>query len=338
MRFRRVPLFLGCAAFIALAAAAYSCGIYGAPETLAKDAKVPGRIHKSVIRGNLLVALLHDHRLVSVDLTTGATKDFGKFESPYAALDVAGNKACVASKKGVVIVDLTDGKINPAGSVEHDASAIGFLTADRLFVQAGPQIKVMDLTSGKTVQEFSLGKADPKSHYSGFHTLGRSGKNLYVSVAKEKGAVAVVDLETGDVVDRYSAAELRVSGTLTHHTEHVFAGDKVFALSSRLAYGVWVEAIGIVDLKTRQYTAMKLPSNAMHSPSLVPGPRNTVFLTSSNGIYQFDTSGKQTATMTPTGERVDAALLGVWQGKALIADGGLNLRQVALPATTAQAK
>ncbi len=340
MRLRRVSLFLGCAAFVALAAAAYSCGIYGGDaveEILAKDARVPGPIMKSIIHGNVLVAVLLDKRLVTVDLTTGASKVLATIDAPAPMLDVAGNKVCVISKNRVMIVDLADGKTTQLGGVDHEITASGFLSSDRVFVQGGPQIKVIDVAGGNAVKKFSLGKADPKSHSMGFRTLGRSGKHLYVSVASEKGAVAVVDLETGNIADRCSAAELKVNAALTHHSDYVFAGDKVFVLSSRLAYGVWAETIGIIDLKSRQYTAIKMPSNTMSTPSLIPGPRNTVFLTSRNGTHQIDAGGNVTAIL-PSDERNEALLLGVWQGKGLVAERSERLRQVALPTATARVK
>lgn len=339
MRFHRVQLFLGCTAFIALAAAAYSCGVYGSGETLAAGTKVPANIHRSVIRGNLLVALLADNRLVSVDLTTGVTRTLATIEGAATILDVVNNKACVSSKNRVMIVDLADGKTTHAGACDFAVGALGFLSPDRVFVQGGPQIKVFDLATGKTIHDVSLGKADAQAASLGYRTLGRSGKQLFVSVAREKDAVAVFDLEQGEVTDRYSAAELHNRSNLGYQTNLHFAGDTAYVLSSRFAYGVWVESFGVVDLKTRKYTAIKLPEKSMQQPSLIPGPRGTVFLASPNGTFQFDATGKMTATIVSPKEthRLDGTMLGMWQGKALFVDRQ-ELRQLPMPAATAQAK
>jgi hypothetical protein len=337
MRYHRVQMFLGCAALVAVAVTAYCCGGYG-EEVLAAGARVPGSINRSAIRGNLLVALLTDHRLVRVDLTTGATKTLATIDAPAAALDVLDNKACVASKNRVMIVDLADGKITPAATCDHEVNALGFLTPQRVYVQGGPQVKVLDLATGRPVHDFSLGKADAKAPCGGYRTLGRSGNELFISVASDKDAVVVFDLAKGKVTDRISARDLHYSSSREHPTDLCFAQGKVYVLSSRLGYGIWTEKLGIVDLKTRQYTALKLPAHSLQQPALVPGPHGTVFLTSPSGTYQLDATGKRSPTeISQDGRRhAGSALLGVWQGKALVVDGQ-QLRQLPMPAI-AQAK
>ena len=341
MRFHRVRMLLGCAAFVAVAAVAYCCGPYGSdsPATLAAGVKVPGQIARSVLQGNALIALLTDGQLVRINLIQGETKNLGSFELPVSGLDVNSGKVCVASKNRAMIVDLADGKITQVGACDHDVSALGFVSHERVYLQSGPQIRVVDRTTGKTVHDFTLGKDDPKLQYRGYRTLGRSGTQLFVSVAREKDAVAVVDLEKGEVVDRISANELHIGSGYEHPTDMLFTGDKAYVLNSRYGYGIWTEKLGVVDLKTRQYTALKLPPQSLQGPSFVAGPDGTVFLTSPNGMFQYDATGKLSAAVVSPNDarRVGIQLLGVWQGKALFSDRQ-ELRQVPMPVATAQTR
>jgi hypothetical protein len=260
-------------------------------------------------------------------------KTLAAIDAPAAALDVLDNKACVASKKRVMIVDLADGKITQAGACDHEVNALGFLSPQRVYVQGGPQVKVLDLATGQSVHDFSLGKTDARVAGGGYRTLGRSGKELFISAASDKDAVVVFDLAKGKVTDRIPASDLHYSSSGEHPTDLCFAEGKVYVLSSRLGYGVWTEKLGIVDLKTRKYTALKLPARSLQQPALVRGPHGSVFLTSLNGTYQYDASGKQSPTMISQdgSHHADGALLGVWQGKVLLADGP-QLRQLPLPA------
>jgi hypothetical protein len=238
-----------------------------------------------------------------------------------------------------MIVELADGKITQATACDRNVNALGFVSPDRVYVQSGPQIRVLDLTNGKTIHDFSLGKDDPKLPNRGYLTLGRSGKLLFVSAINEKDAVAVVDMEKGEVVDRISANELHFSSSNMHPSEVLFAGDVAYVLSNRFGYGVWTEKLGVVELKTRQYTALKLPAQSLQQPSLVPGPGGTVFLTSASGTFHIDATGKlNAAILSPNETRSsNCRLLGMWHGKALVSDRQ-ELRQVPMPVATAQSR
>ena len=340
MRFHRVSMFLACAAIAVVSAAACCCGDYGASKpALAEGIKVPGRVAHSVVRGNELIALLTDGRLVRIHLTQGDTKTLATFELPVSALDLSGNKVCVASKNRAMVVDLADGRITEAAACDHGIGTLGFLDPERVYLQSGPQIRVLDLATGKTTCDVSLGRDDPKVANRGYRVLGKSGKQLFVSVASENHAIAVFDLEKGAVADRISALEMHFASDVQHPIETQFVGDKAYVLSSRLGYGVWTEKLGVVDLKTRQYTPLKMPAKGMQQPSLAAGPDGSVLLTSLDGTFQIDAAGKRIATLVAPSESIRRGdqVLGMWRGTVLFSVGQ-ELRLVPMPVVNAQSQ
>lgn len=334
MRFYRASLLLGCIAVAAVATVAYCCGDYGGSRKiiLANGAKLPAGIDRCVISGDLLVALLPGGKLTTVDLKTREVKDLGNFDMKLAGLlDVADGKACVASKNRVYVIDLAAGKIVRAAVCEHDVHALGFIGPQRVYVQNGPLVNVLDLTSGKTIHAMELGKSSPKAIGMGFHTLGRSGNRLFVSVGGDKSGVTILDLGKGEVSDRIAAPEIRLGGMVCGTDFHA-AGDKLYILCSRFSYGVWTDSFGYVDLKTRKYTGLKLPSHTMHQTRLIPGPDGTLFLAGVDGVFQYDAGGKLRGTVLAKNE---GRMLGVWSGNILIAQNE-ELQRVRLSQVAAQ--
>ena len=151
MRFHRGRMLLGCAAFVAVAAAAYCCGSYGegSQAPLASGVKLPGPIARSVIRDNVLVALLADGRLISVHLDPrGATKILGNVRP-------ADSGARHVPEQGVRRVEESRDDRRPDGRENHSGGrrAIirsmpsAFLGPERVYLQSGPQIRVLDVTN-----------------------------------------------------------------------------------------------------------------------------------------------------------------------------------------------
>jgi hypothetical protein len=96
----------------------------------------------------------------------------------------------------------------------------------------------------------------------------------------------------------------------------LLAGDKVFVLRVRFSYGVWTDSLGIIDLKTRKYNALKLPNASLGETSLVAGPNHTVLLTGSQGTFQYGADGQLIGRVL---ENSAGRLVGIWNGSALVA-------------------
>ena len=102
----------------------------------------------------------------------------------------------------------------------------------------------------------------------------------------------------------------------------------VYVLGVRLGYGVWTSSFGRFDVKTGQYTALKMPGRAMQQPTLSAGPDGTILLHGFDRVVQVDGDGKVLATLerghdfrTPVGS---------WNGHVLF--GGEDLQIVPLVA------
>ena len=278
MRFNRARMLLGCAAFVAVAAVAYCCGPYGddSQAALAAGVKVPGQIARSVIQGNVLIALLTDGQLIRINLVQGGREEPGDFRS-------AGFGTGRELRQGLRRIEESGDDRRPRRRKDHPGRRLRSRRQRpglRQSRESLPPERAADpcARSGDREDGFMtsrLGRDDPKLHYRGYRTLGRSDKKLFVSVVREKDAVAVFDLDTNaksPIASRRTSC-ISAPASIIRGPDAAFRGRQgLRSTDSRYGYGVWTEKLGVVDLKTRQYTALKLPAPSMQHPSLVAGP------------------------------------------------------------------
>jgi hypothetical protein len=239
-------LLLAAAVLTASAVATYACGNL--------PMKTPGRIDRAVVRDGRLVAISSTGHLVSVELLARRVKDLGTFDMKLSpCVDFAGNKACVASQNRLYQVDLTTGKIVRAVICDQVIQGLGLISSERVYVQNGATIAIVDLAAGKTVQTVDLGKEVCCT------AADLPAKRIYALTTGIKGGgLITLDLDKGQISDRLEIPELRTPMFRPGAAMHL-AGDRVYVICPRYSYGIWIGRFGSIDLKLRKYHDLKPP-------------------------------------------------------------------------------
>jgi hypothetical protein len=309
----RLKLFLALAAvFFTGVAAQACCGLDSWTRAL------PGTVNRGVVHGDKLFAVTAEGKLITVDLAKQDVKDLGNFGlklGPQVA--VVGQAVCVASGDQLHLIDPASGKCVRALKCGQVIRSFGGIDSRRLYVQGNSSFVVLNL-DGKTL--FTLPQASATKYGFAFSaqapaTADAGAKRLFVPLTGPKGGLGVIDLETHKLADVLPMPALRSN---TFFGDIHAAGDRVYSVGLRYGYGVWTTRFGYVDLKTRQYTALRLP-RAVTASTLVPGPAGLMYLAGPNHTCAFDAKGNVTSFRPQL--PVQTKLLAFWQDNAVTVAG-----------------
>lgn len=349
MRPIRLPhlLLAGAAVFVA-AGVALACGPYGtrlhptqtraaAPETI--RIKLPGDVARGVVRGDMFYAITANGRFVAVDLKASKVRDYGTLDAKLMPqLDVASGRACIAAGGGkLLLVDLYSGKATRSLTYPAAVAGLGFLGADRLYVQGSAALTILDASSGKTIASIDQGAVKGAGHTS----EGQPGvahdsvrQRLYVPIAGPKTGLGVFDLKAGKMIE---AIPMPAMGYGSFYGDVRQTGDRVYILGLRYGYGVWTNHFGYVDLKERKYVRVALPSRDLQGASLLAVDNGALLLCGGGGCYRYGADGKLAGSVGPNAVTTRTAVLGLWNGRA-VRGAASALEIVPLAPQTARAK
>src|SRR5262245_23951021 len=188
-------------------------------------------------------------------------------------VDAANGLACVAGGDRVHVIDVVNDKAISSVDVKGTIRGLGLVAPTQGFVRTDTTVTVFDVQSGKVRHTVELTDKPPTERPQPTqHCLYRG--RLYLPSAFD-GSLAIVDLENGQVLDRIATNDWRVGGVAV-------TGDRAFVVGLRLGYGVWANSLAALDLKTKKWTALKLPAALLHASRLAVGPDGTLFLTDEN--------------------------------------------------------
>src|SRR5262249_20985974 len=108
---------------------------------------------------------------------------------------------------------------------------------------------------------------------------------------------------------------------------------KALVLGLIYSYGVWIEALSQVDLKTRKSTALELPKGTgfggLRAGTLLAGANGEVCLANQQGAWRYSAEGKLLGAVY---EQEEQCMVGVWGGETLTVYKGKLVFQP-MPAT-----
>lgn len=275
-----------------------------------KPVKLPAEVATGVVRGDHYFAITADGRLIDLDLKGHKVKDLGNFERKFLPmLDVAGERAIVASPvKGakdetrtqISLIDLKTGKIEKSLEQATKTKELGFLTANRFFIDNGKQeVEIRDVGKDEPIQKINLNQqATEKKPEGGRLYIRNSGNGLLV-----------VDLEKGKVIRRIPLGD----GKIPFARAVCQIGDEIIVTGYK-NYLKDEYRMFRVDIATGKVTQIKPPEQ---SYVILEGPDRTLLVCGEKAIYQCDASGKM---ISKTPLEKPARLLGVCQGQLLLAD------------------
>lgn len=308
-----------------------------APEAV--RVKLPGDLARGVVRGDTVHVVTANGRLVTVNLRSHKVRDHGTLDAKLLPqLDVAGNRACVAAGSGkLLLVDLDSGKVTRTLNWPTLVAGLGFLGADRLYVQGAQSVAILDANNGKAIATIDQGKVKGRPLTSEgrpglAHDMAR--QRLYVPIAGPKAGLGVFDLKSNKLVEIIPMPELGYAGI---YGDVRLAGNRVHVLGLRYGYGVWTNHLGYVDLKERKYVRVTLPAQALQGASLIPDADGSLLLSAPNGCYRYGADGKFAGQTRANASAGRAAIIGLWNGRAVRGAGSM-LEIAPLPPMTARVK
>jgi hypothetical protein len=284
--------------------------------------KVPAGVERGTVAGNDFVAVTQKGKVIKVNLLDGRVTDLGApGEKLTSFIDVAKDTALVASPGKAYVIDLKTGKTVRWASFRGEAvCGLGLIGKDRAFVHTGATVVFLDFVWGSSQNTIELGAAGKPTGRSAFSPVcQRLGQRLYASNVNCT-EVVVIDLDKCKVSEKLALPLGRVGGI------HVL-GDKALVLGSYFSYGVFVDTLSEIDLKTKKSARRKLSGMTNLSSTPMSAPDGTLFLVEPQQAYRYEASGKLTPLL-PAKE--PGRLVGFWGGSALVVSG-TQLRVVALP-------
>ncbi|MCI0379905.1 MAG: hypothetical protein L0215_20170 [Gemmataceae bacterium] len=301
------------------AAVAYCCGDYGSAKA---TIKVPGGITSAIVRDGRLYAIHGSGPLVCLDSPDANLKWLGRFDLIPSHFDVAGDKACLACQNRVYVADLAKKRIVAVQVFENNIANVGFAGPDRIVVLQNNEIQILEAANAKTLGTVSLGEANKNARLNlmGFQV---QGDRLYAMAAGEKQGLVIVNLNTYQIIEHFPIKELNLTSGYHSVRDLRIQGDKAFMVCMRFSYGVWTDSFGYLDLKTRQFTSLKLPSNMMRNSGLVLGPAGHCYLHGWDGVFQYDAKGN---LLGQVHAKSSEHILTMWNGSVVAA--GQNVIEI----------
>jgi hypothetical protein len=320
-----------------------ACGGYGDMATLQ-----PG-----IVVGDQFVCVTTAGHLVSHDLKKGARRDYTELSPRFLpSIEVADNKACVASKDHVHVIDLESGKMVHSLRHSNGAAVVGFADKDRVFTANHRAVEVFDLASGKRLQRVELCKEETPQKDTGGKTATRGfgpfswNKEGIVPCCRHEhllcialptidaqrsglwmstlGAVAVIDLREGRKTD-----EAKVASGITGLA---MVGGRLVVRSGIFSYGIPFERCSsfgirkdkivdkiVADSKDqRRYDISWVGLEEWRHSSPLIENSGDLFVGSGKNVLRVDAKGKCVAQKEALGP--NRQLVGVWNQQALVAE------------------
>jgi hypothetical protein len=236
-------------------------------------------------------------QLLSKNLRWGSERKYGSFDRELLPhIDVATDRACVLTKTEILEVSLKTGKILRTQKHDLEICEIGIIDSDKVFLNSGTHVAIVDLNSGETLHRIDLNgtaKTSKKLLTTRQITHSRVENLLYVARPLTKG-VAVIDLEKGKLVKE-------IVPDVRGWVQNVHANKStVFIRQASMSYGILTENLILVDLKTNKETNVSLGADRFSLgwdgkpvPTEMVGSKDGgVILAVRTGIQRFDASGK----------------------------------------------
>jgi hypothetical protein len=322
-----------------------ACGGYGRPAALQ-----PG-----VVVGDQFVCVTTAGHLVTRDLKKGAHRDFTELKPRFlSSVDVADNRACVATPEQFYVIDLSSGKVLHELPHTKGPVSVGFVDKEHIFAAGHQVVEVFDLATGKVQHRIELRKPEPRAadgeakvadnaskkrtgrglgaiawNAEGIAPCCRQENLLFVALPSGDrdgielttlGAVAVIDLRQGRVIE-----EAKLARGITGLTA---ANGRLLVRSGILSYGIPLESCTAypirenrIDVKSKDVQRYDLTmrfgfESIARATCFAEG--NDLLVSSMQVIQRIDPQGKCVARKE--GLAPGQRLLGVWNGKALLAE------------------
>ncbi len=339
-----------------IVALAHACGGYGEPATLR-----PG-----VVAGDQFVCVTTDGHLAVRDLKQDKHRDLTGLKPKFlSAIDLCDNRACVASEEHVYVVDLATGKILHTLPHAKGPVNVGFADKQHVFAASPEAVEIFDLAAGKLQHRVELRKPRPaekdgdkkEAQPAAKATVKRNRYGVFARAWLTEGIIPCcrhenwlfVALPTDDKREGIELTTLRTvavidlrRGRLNEEVEFprgitglATAGGRLLVRSGILSYGIPLEhytslpiSQGKIDVKSkevRRYNALHPYGGGVGVTAVVDGSDQIV--ADGRSIARLDAQGKCLAkaeALAPGRE-----LVGVWNGRALVAEMG-TLQAVAL--------
>jgi hypothetical protein len=269
---------------------------------------LPGTVANGILSGDHFIAVTSNGRLIDVDLKAQSVKNLGTLDLKLAPMvDVADGRAAIAADGRAGLVDLKNGKLEGLTLKGDPICGVMVGGEEKVIVQTDAAVTKINIAWG-TVTKLAEFEAKGVLENESPSVRQRVGDRLYVTSTRDS-SLSIIDLKEGKRIDEIKLKGWRIGGLQV-------VGDKAFVLGLRLGYGVWTDSFGIVDLKTKKYTALELPRHAMRPCTIVAGPEKTLLLTNEQGAYQYDADGKFLGTLA----NVPGRIVGSWNGQVLAAE------------------
>lgn len=268
-----------------------------------------------IVDGDLLAVDKAGH-LVRLNATWGGKHDYGTFDKelgPHVA--TAGNKAYVTTPGEVCEVDLEAGKIIRTATQGVGQGRVGVIDEQRVFVQDGARIEIVNLDSNETIHSLELVESNRRKMFkfsASPHVLDEDA--LYIALS-DGSAIAEIDVNRGVVARRIETNFHWVTGL------HV-VGQNLYACQLTSSYGIIHESLTAFDLDTLQPSRLEIPDSRAHSRDRLLDDNDTYSpiamvshadggfsLSVAHGVYQFDKQGQLVAKSAAlkAGQRLIAA-------------------------------
>jgi hypothetical protein len=314
--------------------------------------------------GDEFVCVTTAGHLVLRDLKKEAHREFTELKPRFlSSVDVADNRACVATQEEVYVVDLASGKILHELPHAKGPVSVGFVDKEHVFAASHQMVEVFDLATGKAQHRVELRKPEPPAgngdkatdnapnqstarrarpvtrNAEGITPCCRHENLLFVALPTGEselrlelttlGAVAVIDLRQGRVIE-----EAKVASGITALAA---ANGRLLVRSGILSYGIPLEHCtsfpineNKIDLKSKDVRRYDVSMRFGFDPisrvsSFVDG--DDLVVSSAKAIQRIDAQGKCVAMKEALGP--GRQMVGVWNRKALVAELG-ELQAVAL--------
>jgi len=279
-----------------------------APENPARIDLGGSCIWNTVVGGDHLYGLNYD-RVRAVDLKQRKVRDI--FQTPQRLepfLAVEGKLGCVASRGRLHVIDLAAGQEVCSAEFPGDVRGLGFAGPGRAFVRGDRTVTVFDAKTGKLLHTIDLGGQKPPGESPSPSAQDVDGARLFIG-SPDLGGLVVADLERGEVAERLPMRDWRPEAVRV-------AGGRAFMAGARLSYGIWINGLVAIDLKTKEVKHLALPAENLKRPcALLSGPGGTVILTCDDTAHQYDAEGKLLGGFGPPKR---GRLAGFWNGQAVL--------------------
>lgn len=320
-----------CLSLALIVATLLSTHVVAQEETLEKPVD-PAMYQMGIVIGQDVLGIDSRGHLVRTSLTWGTKRDYGTFERELLPfVDYAKDKAYVVTANEVCEIDLASGEI--ARSFEHSVEngIVGVIDQQRVFVQNGTHLQVIDLESSQSIHLVELTEESRETHFGTYKMTHALHQDLaYVGIGNGR-EIAEVDLGSGQVIRKFNT----ISGSSVGM--HL-SGNQLVVCQLGVSYGIVHEDVTSIDLESAEVQRIPLPRTERREDRLISvldrdyvGMAMTscedggFCVASCNGLARFDKEGQMVAKAQPLqpgqtliGTMRNAAVISTSQGFAVL--------------------